>query len=89
MRPVGVVDVRMMRFSQMIGVECPIPCSLHFHLRFSFSLHDVGGFAFGASPVPRGPRHWCQLWRVWARQKGGSRIRKRVVMKDLLIVDGL
>ena len=55
--PVGDVEVRMMESSHTIGVEWPMPGIGAFHLMFSCSLQDVGGFAFGASPVAEGPRH--------------------------------
>jgi hypothetical protein len=41
----------------MSGVADPLPGIDTFHLMFSVSLHVTGGFAFGAMPLARGPRH--------------------------------
>ena len=39
----------------------PRPGIFTFHLMFSVALHFAGGSAFGASPVPSGPRHCAQF----------------------------
>src|SRR5438552_3972153 len=48
-------------FSQMIGVASPLPGILTFHFTFCVSDQIVGGFAAGAAPVARGPRHCGQF----------------------------
>lgn len=45
---------------QTIGVEVPKPGIFIFHFTFSVSLQVVGGFAPGATPLARGPRHLGQ-----------------------------
>src|SRR6185436_20257990 len=49
-------------FSQMMGVDVPYPGSFSFHFTLLSSLHEVGGSAFGATPVAVGPRHCGQFW---------------------------
>ncbi len=51
------------RSSHTIGVECPPPGSFSFQRTLLFSLHAVGGLAFGATPVCSGPRHVGQKSR--------------------------
>src|SRR4051812_44118252 len=58
---IGAVSMavwRKIRLSQTMGEEVPWPGSFTFHLTCSFSLQVIGGFAFGPTPEPAGPRHW-------------------------------
>ena len=48
-------------FSQMIGVEVPLPGSFTFHLMLFVSLQVTGGLAAGAVPLAWGPRHCGQF----------------------------
>jgi len=45
----------------MIGVEVPKPGIFVFHFTLFVSVHVVGGFAAGDTPVPEGPRHCGQF----------------------------
>ena len=58
--PKGTAVVRKIRSPQTIGVECPLPGRATFQRTFLVSLHSTGGSAFGAAPVPNGPRHCGQ-----------------------------
>ena len=57
---VGDGEVTNMRSPQTMGVECPSPGRSVFHRTFLVSLHSTGGLAYGATPVPKGPRHCGQ-----------------------------
>ena len=59
--PVGMAVRTKTLFSQMTGVAVPAPGILTFHLTFLVSLHSVGGSAWGATPLWRGPRHCGQF----------------------------
>jgi hypothetical protein len=50
-----------MRSPHTIGVAEPRPGSFTFHFTLLVSLHVVGGFADGATPVASGPRHCGQF----------------------------
>ena len=44
-----------------IGEALPLPGMGVFHLMFFSASHSVGGLPSEASPLPFGPRHWCQF----------------------------
>src|SRR5205085_10840233 len=58
--PTESAERKKMRSAQTIGVESPSPGMASFHLMLLVSLQLSGGSACGATPVPRGPRHWGQ-----------------------------
>ena len=51
---------------QTTGVAEPVPGTLIFHLMFFSSLHSVGGWPVGETPLHSGPRHCGQFWAVSA-----------------------
>ncbi len=59
--PVGAAVWTKTRLSQMMGVDCPTPGILTFQRMLLVSLQRNGGLAFGATPIPKGPRHCGQL----------------------------
>src|SRR5262245_15247214 len=61
-RSVLIAVIRKMRSPQMTGDALPRPGTSTFHLTFLVSLHSDGGLPSGATPVPSGPRNWCQFF---------------------------
>ena len=53
---VGTAVVTKTWFSQTMGDERPLPASSAFQRMFFVLLHSTGGDAFGAVPLPVGPR---------------------------------
>ena len=47
-------------WKRVVREEWPWPGSATFQRTFFFSLHSTGGFASGATPLARGPRHCGQ-----------------------------
>jgi hypothetical protein len=42
---------------------------------FLVSLHSIGGFPSGATPVASGPRHWCQFDIRWSVNSSASNVQ--------------
>src|SRR4051812_2175694 len=60
--PVGIAVCRKTWFSQITGVEVPLPGTFTFHFTFFVSPHSVGGSPAGETPFINGPRHAGQFW---------------------------
>ena len=69
---------------QTTGLEWPMPGRGSFQAMFFSSLHSIGGWASGDSPVPMGPRQCGQLLKVSsATESATCRPRKNARRREI------